>query len=32
MNINKYKEILLKEKQKLTGLIDEMKDNTVLEI
>ena len=29
MNINKYKEILLKEKQKLTGLIDEMKDNTV---
>lgn len=29
MNINKYKEKLLNEKQKLTGLISEMKDNTV---
>ena len=29
MNINKYKEKLLKEKEKLTGLISEMRDNTV---
>ena len=29
MNINKYKEKLLKEKNKLTGLIGEMKDNTL---
>ena len=29
MNINKYKEKLLREKNKLTGLIGEMKDNTL---
>ena len=29
MNTNKYKEKLLKEKEKLTGLINDMKDNTV---
>ena len=27
MNINKYKEKLLKEKEKLTGLISEMTEN-----
>ena len=29
MDINKYKEKLLKEKEKLSGLISEMRDNTV---
>ena len=29
MNINKYKEKLLKEKENLTGLITEMRDNTL---
>ena len=29
MNINKYKEKLIKEKSKITGLISEMRDNTV---